>query len=109
MNVLGLYIQAPLLISAVNYHQLVSPSNLAAIARLSGCEAHRRSADCRDMCYHHKYRTFDGTCNNLQHPMWGASLIPLKRMLHPVYENEFNTPVGESFHMEMSHLYHRER
>ena len=41
-----------------------------------------------------RYRTFDGSCNNLRHPMWGTSLTPLNRLLPPVYENGFNTPRG---------------
>ena len=46
------------------------------------------------MCFHLKYRTIDGTCNNLQNPTWGASLIGFRRLLNPIYENGFNTPVG---------------
>lgn len=46
------------------------------------------------MCYHKKYRTIDGTCNNLDNPMWGASLTAFRRLLRPMYENGFNTPMG---------------
>ena len=42
----------------------------------------------------YRYRTSDGTCNNLQHPMWGASRTPFHRLLQPIYENGFNAPVG---------------
>lgn len=64
------------------------------IANLSGCTAHRRVNNCSDMCFHQKYRTHDGTCNNLQHPMWGASLTAFERLLKSVYENGFNLPRG---------------
>ena len=47
------------------------------------------------MCFHKKYRTMDGSCNNLQNPSWGASNSPLKRLLPPQYENGFNSPVGK--------------
>jgi len=77
-----------------NFFHLLSPAHVDVIANLSGCSAHRRMNNCSDMCFHHKYRTFDGTCNNLQHSMWGASLTPFKRLLSPVYENGYNTPVG---------------
>ncbi|XP_015767382.1 PREDICTED: peroxidasin homolog [Acropora digitifera] len=77
-----------------NFFHLLSPAHVNMIANLSGCRAHRRINNCTDMCFHRKYRTFDGTCNNLQHPMWGASLTPFERLLSPVYENGFNTPVG---------------
>ena len=78
-----------------SYDELLTPFQLDIIGDLSGCAAHRRVIDCDDMCYHHRYRTFDGTCNNLRHPMLGASLTPLNRMLQPRYENNFNTPPGE--------------
>lgn len=77
-----------------NFFHLLSPAHVNMIANLSGCSAHRRINNCSDMCFHRKYRTFDGTCNNLLNPMWGASLTPFKRLLSPVYENGFNTPVG---------------
>ena len=72
----------------------MSPQYLSLIANLSGCTAHRRVNNCSDMCFHQKYRTHDGTCNNLQHPMWGASLTAFERLLKAVYENGFNTPRG---------------
>ncbi|XP_078731526.1 peroxidasin homolog isoform X1 [Lampetra fluviatilis] len=76
------------------FNDLVSPRYLNLIANLSGCTAHRRSDNCSDICFHQKYRTHDGTCNNLQHPMWGASLTPFERLLKPVYENGLNRPRG---------------
>lgn len=66
-----------------NYTELLSPNQLQLVANLSGCMAHRPTVDCTDMCFHLKYRTVDGTCNNLQHPMWGASLTGFRRVLKP--------------------------
>lgn len=81
--------------SDFNYNELLSFEHLELIAQLSGCNAHRITPNCTDnMCYHLKYRTVDGTCNNLQHPSWGASLTGFRRMLLPQYENGFNTPIG---------------
>ncbi|XP_015262527.1 PREDICTED: peroxidasin homolog [Gekko japonicus] len=80
--------------TSYHYNDLVSPQYLNLIANLSGCTAHRRVNNCSDMCYHQKYRTPDGTCNNLQHPMWGASLTAFERLLKSVYENGFNLPRG---------------
>ena len=31
------------------------------------------------------YRTIDGSCNNLKHPLWGRSMTPLTRFLDPDY------------------------
>ncbi|CAI9598021.1 unnamed protein product, partial [Staurois parvus] len=78
--------------TSYHYNDLVSPHYLNLIANLSGCRAHRRINNCSNMCFHQKYRTHDGTCNNLQHPMWGASLTAFERLLKSVYENGFNLP-----------------
>uniref|UniRef100_A0A452TJJ9 Lactoperoxidase n=1 Tax=Ursus maritimus TaxID=29073 RepID=A0A452TJJ9_URSMA len=80
------------------YNDLVSPHYLSLIANLSGCTAHRQVPNCSDMCFHQKYRAQDGTCNNLQHPMWGASLTAFERILKPAYENGFNLPRGVGLH-----------
>ncbi|CAL4067334.1 unnamed protein product, partial [Meganyctiphanes norvegica] len=33
------------------------------------------------------YRTHDGTCNNLENPMWGAAMRPFVRFLLPAYQD----------------------
>ncbi|KAF0711007.1 peroxidase-like, partial [Aphis craccivora] len=30
-----------------------------------------------------KYRTYNGSCNNLQNPSWGAALTPFYRLIKP--------------------------
>uniref|UniRef100_V9GWQ8 Peroxidasin n=1 Tax=Craspedacusta sowerbii TaxID=128124 RepID=V9GWQ8_CRASO len=77
-----------------HFNGLVSPEHISLLANLSGCTAHQRVANCSNICFHRKYRSIDGSCNNLNHPMWGAALTPFSRLLRPVYENGFNTPVG---------------
>ena len=81
-------------LSTFSAAKLISPANLELIGNLSGCEALRREADCEDICFHAKYRSVDGSCNNHINKLWGASLTPLKRLLEPQYENGFNTPIG---------------
>uniref|UniRef100_A0A8C5TAV9 Ig-like domain-containing protein n=1 Tax=Malurus cyaneus samueli TaxID=2593467 RepID=A0A8C5TAV9_9PASS len=83
-------------VTGYRYNDLVSPHYLTMIANLSGCSAHRRTPNCSDICFHQKYRTHDGSCNNLQHPMWGASLTAFQRLLKPAYQNGFNLPRGFS-------------
>lgn len=80
--------------SDFNYKEILSPEHFDLIARLSGCMAHRTLRNCTDMCFHAKYRSIDGMCNNLQNPAWGASLTEFRRILKPIYENGFSTPIG---------------
>ncbi|XP_060535889.1 peroxidasin isoform X2 [Cylas formicarius] len=80
--------------SSFSYREILSPEKLDLIAKLSGCMAHRHTNNCTDMCFHSKYRSIDGTCNNLQHPTWGASLTGFRRVLKPVYEDGFGKPIG---------------
>ncbi|XP_037498164.1 peroxidasin homolog isoform X3 [Rhipicephalus sanguineus] len=81
-------------ISDTSVDNLLSPGYLDLLAEMSGCLQHRQVPDCSDTCFHNRFRTYDGTCNNLRHPMWGASLTPFERLLPAEYENGFNTPVG---------------
>lgn len=75
------------------YEDLLTLDQLQLIARLSGCMEHQ-TYNCSDMCFHSKYRTIEGTCNNLEHPYWGASHTGFRRILRPIYENGFSQPVG---------------
>lgn len=35
-----------------------------------------------------KYRSVDGTCNNLRNPNWGSTNMPSVRLLPPAYEGD---------------------
>ena len=39
----------------------------------------------REQCEVTRYRTIDGTCNNLQHPSWGSARTAFRRLLAPHY------------------------
>ncbi|KAK7466753.1 hypothetical protein BaRGS_00037162, partial [Batillaria attramentaria] len=39
-----------------------------------------------------RFRTADGTCNNLRHNLWGSSLIPMRRILAPAYQDGISEP-----------------
>ncbi|KAM7536980.1 hypothetical protein Aperf_G00000078094 [Anoplocephala perfoliata] len=74
--------------------QLTS-EQLAIIAQLSGCAQSQRVEPCdRQLCFHMRYRSIDGSCNNLKYPKWGSGLSPFYRLLPPMYENGVNQPVG---------------
>ncbi|XP_046606804.1 peroxidasin [Neodiprion virginianus] len=80
--------------SEFRYEEILTAAQVAEIERLSGCTAHRRISNCSDMCYHSRYRSMDGSCNNLQHPTWGSSYTGFRRIMQPIYENGFSSPVG---------------
>ncbi|XP_053689507.1 peroxidasin [Sabethes cyaneus] len=77
-----------------DYKDLLSPDYLDLLAQLSGCMAHRVTPNCTDLCFHAKFRTLDGSCNNYKNPTWGSSLTGFRRLLPPLYENGFNMPIG---------------
>ncbi|KIH57777.1 immunoglobulin I-set domain protein, partial [Ancylostoma duodenale] len=78
----------------VSYEAVLAPSHVQTLMELSGCQTGQFKTACTDMCFHSKYRSYDGQCNNFDHPMWGVSQMPLLRLLPPIYENGFSTPVG---------------
>ncbi|XP_071168682.1 salivary peroxidase/catechol oxidase-like [Mytilus edulis] len=39
-----------------------------------------------------KYRTIDGSCNNLEHPYWGKSFTPFDRFLKAEYQDASQSP-----------------
>ncbi|XP_055300072.1 peroxidase [Sitodiplosis mosellana] len=43
-------------------------------------------------CRAGKYRRFDGLCNNLEHPTWGATMTPFQRLIGPLYADGINAP-----------------
>ena len=78
------------------YNETYPYEQILLMAELSGCRPHRKvlnASDCTG-CYHKKYRTFDGTCNNLKEPMRGASYIPLRRLLPAQYDDGLMQPIG---------------
>lgn len=43
-------------------------------------------------CRPGKYRRFDGLCNNIEHPTWGAAMAPFQRLIGPLYADGINAP-----------------
>lgn len=43
-------------------------------------------------CRPGKYRRFDGLCNNLEHPTWGAAMTPFQRLIGPLYADGISAP-----------------
>ncbi|XP_012541547.2 peroxidasin homolog [Monomorium pharaonis] len=76
------------------YEEILTLEQVKEIERLSGCTGHRGRQNCTNRCFHQKYRSIDGSCNNQRHPTWGSSYTGFRRILQPIYENGFSTPVG---------------
>lgn len=47
-------------------------------------------------CQQGKYRTIDGSCNNLQRPLWAKSNTAFERLLPPVYDDGLHQPRTQS-------------
>lgn len=48
-------------------------------------------------CKNSKYRTIDGSCNNLLHPFWGKSNVCHTRFIAPAYDDAISRPRMRSF------------
>ena len=46
----------------------------------------------KQKCHAQRYREFNGLCNNLEHPHWGAALTQFRRMLPPDYADGVSAP-----------------
>ncbi len=44
------------------------------------------------VCVNSKYRTIDGSCNNLGKPLWGKSNTGFSRLVPPAYADGINKP-----------------
>lgn len=69
----------------------------AAEVRLSnqnfGCITSLPKPNCKkNLCYHLKFRSLDGTCNNLENSLSGAAFMPFKRLKEPSYDDVFSAP-----------------
>ncbi|KAF2900909.1 hypothetical protein ILUMI_05314, partial [Ignelater luminosus] len=43
-------------------------------------------------CQNSKYRSYDGSCNNLRNPTWGTPQTPYSRLLPPIYGDGISQP-----------------
>ncbi|PAV75225.1 hypothetical protein WR25_18023 [Diploscapter pachys] len=90
----GLRLNVAELAPNVSYESVLHVTHMNTLMGLSGCAGGQFKNPCTDTCYHNRYRSFDGQCNNHANAMWGVSQMPFLRLIPPIYENGFNTPVG---------------
>ena len=65
---------------------LLTSSELAELFEVSGCRGLLVPPTCNSPNVN-AYRSVDGTCNNLQNPLWGAATTAFRRILPPYYED----------------------
>ena len=81
------------------YHKpgtLLTEDELAKMYSESGCEEERMfNRSCFEIPTVNKYRTIDGTCNNLENPLQGASDTAFRRLIDSDYENGIDSLRGD--------------
>ena len=68
----------------------------SALMSFAGCRVNDLSKVCSETCGNERYRTIDGTCNNLRNSDWGASNMAQRRLADPIYEDGVGQPVGRA-------------
>ncbi|XP_049773704.1 peroxidase-like, partial [Schistocerca cancellata] len=63
---------------------------------LAFCPPHLQKARLATPCPVIRYRRYDGACNNLRHPQWGATGHPFRRLLPPDYADGVSAPRASS-------------
>ena len=65
---------------------LLTKEEIAKMYQESGCQPLVQTPDCGDLSME-KFRTADGTCNNLNNPTYGAANTRFRRLIAPQYED----------------------
>lgn len=60
-----------------------------------GCAEVQIPSNCKNNeCFHQKFRSIDGTCNNLENPIVGAAFSPFIRLLPSAYDDGISSITG---------------
>ena len=71
---------------------LLENSEVTLMYRESGCQAARPVPRCN---YRYRYRTIDGTCNNLRRPLQGSAHTAFRRLISSKYEDGISDMIGK--------------
>lgn len=84
----------------VSFRRTLSTQDIANSNAQAGCAPQHEGTDCsKNTCFNVVFRTMDGTCNNFEHPMWGASAVPFLRLKQAAYDDGVAAPTGKSVKM----------
>ena len=61
--------------------QILPPKKISEIVDASKCVETVPKPNCEHPDLSKDYRTYDGTCNNLVNPSWGAAAVTFKRLI----------------------------
>ena len=75
---------------------LLTSDELEQLYDMTGCLNATPPRDCSKEVNVNNYRTFDGVCNNLKNPTYGATTTPFRRILPAAYEDGVSVPRGYS-------------
>lgn len=75
---------------------IISSLSLEKVVNASKCKEVLKSPDCTSFMFGSNYQPFDGACNNIKNPLWGAAPMAFKRLLPPLYfdADGLSDPIG---------------
>jgi peroxidase len=95
VNLFDLLSKEQLITPKEKKREFMNEDDLEEINFANNCVRAQKAPNCEDnACYHLKYRTMDGTCNNMAHPLWGAAYSEVYRYVKPRYDDGIGAPVG---------------
>jgi len=78
----------------IEFETLCTDTQMREIDTVSGCTELRYAVTCDDSCFHDNFRTYDGTCNNRDNPLWGSISTPYRRLTEANYADGLSIPRG---------------
>ena len=85
----------------VSLTDFLNSAQKSALISFAGCVVNELSKPCPETCSSQRYRNIDGSCNNLRNSSWGASNMPQRRLLDPIYQDGIGQPVQNSNGFEL--------
>ncbi|CAJ0958538.1 unnamed protein product, partial [Mesorhabditis belari] len=77
----------------VDNRRVLAPEDMQTIWRTRPCSDVQQAPDCQtNLCFHLKFRSFDGTCNNLQRTLEGSAYTTYSRLLTAQYDDGVQAP-----------------